>query len=481
MEGEYGTPHVDDGGATGPADDDGMTREYEGGWDDAEGEQGYYFEDGAGEGYHDEGFYHDENGQGEYYSGQEYGGSTVVAYAEEEAREGHEIHDANDGRGVNSRPSSREIASNLAGSLKSGAVSLFSGERPSSAELVNRTKRAPKSFISGAFNAISRAADAINAAMEGVIAGGAAEEEIEYELIIVDVETVEEALQELETSFPAAQEADCIVSELKICSKHFRLKFGKDVDEKRKRVDELAAELERVLNDMYDSQFPSVVAKAKDELKLAEHYLGLSQDRYEVHAFGNSGASILCANLMENDKLVELIIPDNDIKVIGAKAISALLAKNTSISVLNLEKNPIGSGGGVALAEGLAQNTTLQRLNLRQCKLLAEGTCAIAKAAATSETFHNLNLRNNNACEEGARGVAELIKTSGTIREVNLSVNNIGIEGCKALAEALQENESLQILELEYNHCDAALRREENRKVHLQLRGSRVRGIWGDF
>ena len=147
-------------------------------------------------------------------------------------------------------------------------------------------------LVSGVTNTVGNAVDAVNKAFETGL-GEEEEEELDKELAIVDVETIEEGLREIEYSFPNVEKSEYVVSEMKICSKNHRLKFGREVDGERKKVNEAAAELDRILSDKYDSQFKSKIEAAKDALRLAEHYHTLAKDRFEVYAFGNTGASIL--------------------------------------------------------------------------------------------------------------------------------------------------------------------------------------------
>mmetsp|Transcript_15537 Transcript_15537/g.33499 ORF Transcript_15537/g.33499 Transcript_15537/m.33499 type:complete len:167 (+) Transcript_15537:838-1338(+) len=162
------------------------------------------------------------------------------------------------------------------------------------------------------------------------------------------------------------------------------------------------------------------------------------------------------------------------------KSLTTGLSKVQTLARLNLSDNPIGPDGAHHLGTLLEKCINLSEVDLHSCQLAASGAELIAKGVKGHPSLRVLNLRHNRIGERGGVAIAQdVISENNTLLELDISTNNIGPnEGAKAISEALEKNTKLEKLNLRHNNMQMALRKEENRKLQLAFRYTRIHGVW---
>lgn len=249
-----------------------------------------------------------------------------------------------------------------------------------------------------------------------------------------------------------------------------------------KQFNDVQGEHSRIINDPYDSQFPSLVGKVERELEKMEIQLLQAQRERSFFECGDEGAHKLAKALKRNEFLTRLDLARNEIAEKGCKSVSALMARSSSLTLLNLSTNSIGQQGALFLNEALKRNRSLIGLNLHSCELQARGVELISDGVSQHPTLEKLNLRNNSMKARGAQYFAEkVIAMNKTLLEVDLSTNEIGLEGVSVIARYLESNSTLCRIVLEYNQLDRVLRRPENHSLLFGLRKERIKGVWMEW
>ena len=109
-----------------------------------------------------------------------------------------------------------------------------------------------------------------------------------------------------------------------------------------------------------------------------------------------------------NRKLTTLILSENDICDVGAKAISALLqADNMRILHLDLQGNRLTSTGANYMGKGIRRNKFLLYLGLQWNQIDDVGAKQLGKAITRNTALKGLFMMGNNVTQEGARLILE--------------------------------------------------------------------------
>lgn len=109
----------------------------------------------------------------------------------------------------------------------------------------------------------------------------------------------------------------------------------------------------------------------------------------------NEGTITLTDSLKHNCSLQSLILSENQISNVGAKAIAALLENNKTLIILILNANLIGDEGAAAIAAALRKNTRLKKLDLAQNEITEVGFEALAAALTENTSLTTLDLYYN--------------------------------------------------------------------------------------
>ena len=108
-----------------------------------------------------------------------------------------------------------------------------------------------------------------------------------------------------------------------------------------------------------------------------------------------SNSAIAIGNIIQEGKLVWLILKNNSLGESGINAISAALQINSTLRVLDLSGNDIGPDGAQALATALQCNCMLESLLIGNNKMLDIGCIAIGEALLTNRMLQLLDVSEN--------------------------------------------------------------------------------------
>ncbi|ETO15714.1 leucine rich repeat containing 34 [Reticulomyxa filosa] len=109
---------------------------------------------------------------------------------------------------------------------------------------------------------------------------------------------------------------------------------------------------------------------------------------------GNYEIRLLCAGLVQNHSVTDVMLVGNDIGVLGCEYLGYMLEFNDSLRSLWLRGNTlIGNEGLKYIAKGLQYNCTLQKLSLDDCDIRSE--------TLRKDTYKQYGLRNDSKNSQG--------------------------------------------------------------------------------
>lgn len=169
------------------------------------------------------------------------------------------------------------------------------------------------------------------------------------------------------------------------------------------------------------------------------------------HGLGVKGVKALVVALLQNTKITELDLQDNDMCDEGGKDVATMFADNFYITKLNLSCNNIGLLTAKAFDVSLEGNGTLKVLNLSQNALTNNCIAFLCRGLAYNYSIAELNLSRNKLSEEGGRLVGSMLAEQHSLASLDLSWNGLGPRGIAAIFKGLQENTVLKDLNISWN------------------------------
>ncbi|KAK3731414.1 hypothetical protein QZH41_003596 [Actinostola sp. cb2023] len=166
---------------------------------------------------------------------------------------------------------------------------------------------------------------------------------------------------------------------------------------------------------------------------------------------GPKGAEAIAVALMQNTKVLTLIIAHNDIQEEGAIYISKMLTENFFITELDISFNNLRSQGAYAVAEMMRQNAELMEINLSGNKFGEKDAEPIVEALKSNFTLKALNLSQNEFSEVGGQLLGPGIDVNVGLEYLNLSWNHIRCKGAIAVAFGVGQNCCLRTLDVSWN------------------------------
>lgn len=164
----------------------------------------------------------------------------------------------------------------------------------------------------------------------------------------------------------------------------------------------------------------------------------------------------LLLGLVRNRTVEVLDLSHNKIECDGAKALATLLMKQgkegqqgNKITELNLTDNLIRVPGAKALGKALMLNNVLRSLSLRLNRLTDDGGQAVVDGLKENKSLTMLNLSNNELGAESAQSFSDALKKNATLQHVVLTGNNFSEDAGKLLLEAVRSshNTSLTVMD----------------------------------
>jgi len=296
------------------------------------------------------------------------------------------------------------------------------------------------------------------------------------EKILMEVEIVKEATNWIRK---IDSEKEILLGIKIICVKR-RIESRRKLLKAQAEHDAAKDEMQRILLDQYESQLPSVVAKAERILDRAEHVLKTQTKETEFFSFGDHGAHRIAKAVRRTRTIKSMELPKNEIGPKGLRSLAIVLCKCRRLQKLDLRGNPLYQGGVKSLGPILKRCEGLYELNLNSCNLGHEGIDLLVKSAHKHSNLKKIYLRNNQIGETGAELVATwILKENLILEELDLATNKIGAnQGLEALARASSSAPRLKMLDISFNNLKTALRTPEKRNLLLSLRKESVKGIW---
>ena len=169
------------------------------------------------------------------------------------------------------------------------------------------------------------------------------------------------------------------------------------------------------------------------------------------HGLGVRGVKALVVALLQNTKIVELDLQDNDIGDEGGRDVAMLFADNFYITRLNLACNGLGLLTAQAFGESLEGNGTLRILDLSQNDLTSKCIELLCHGVANNYSIVELNLNKNKISSDGGKFIGSMLNEQRSLGILDLSWNGLGPRGCKAVLKGLKENIMLKRLNLAWN------------------------------
>lgn len=169
------------------------------------------------------------------------------------------------------------------------------------------------------------------------------------------------------------------------------------------------------------------------------------------HGLGSKGAKALVVALLQNTKVTELDLQDNDIGDEGGKDVATLFSDNFYITKLNLSCNNLGLSTAKAFDESLEGNGTLRELDLSNNALSSKCIELLCRGLVANYSITYLNLSRNKISEEGGRFLGSMLAEQRSMACLNLSWNGLGPHGSESIFKGLRDNIMLKKLNLSWN------------------------------
>jgi len=189
---------------------------------------------------------------------------------------------------------------------------------------------------------------------------------------------------------------------------------------------------------------------------------------------------IFAAAIKVNRNLYELWISKQDINGPALSLLVDALNENLGIRILSFDKNSLGDEGSKKLASVL-ENTRIKELRIQNNEVGDAGVEEIVKKLWMNANLERLHLSGNRITDVGLNAITSYLNLGlNTLEELSVADNNIGDTGAAALAEVLQNRElfspphaSLRKLSLFGNSISAKVRKkffdmeDEDRMIYI--------------
>jgi len=170
-----------------------------------------------------------------------------------------------------------------------------------------------------------------------------------------------------------------------------------------------------------------------------------------------------------NNKLIHLVIRDNEITSSGFEKLAYALENNTSLQSLDVGSNRIGEPseeedrnryeddhyqvvrGANAIFNLIRKNRSIKVLNLWSNGIDKEGIKLIAKSVRKNTILEHLNLGGNFVGNTGAKEIARVLLYNTSLKSLYMSNSCIACPGAMELAKALMQNQTLVTLDVMHN------------------------------
>ncbi|CAC5382772.1 unnamed protein product [Mytilus coruscus] len=159
----------------------------------------------------------------------------------------------------------------------------------------------------------------------------------------------------------------------------------------------------------------------------------------------------IATTLVNNSKITELDLSENDLGSKGMHHIAEALRENVFITHVKLSRVGIDPTGMKYLQECLKCNKTLTHLDLSTNHLNANSAVFIAKLIQENDFIVKLVLRENDLDDEAGCKMAKSISSNLTLRCLDLSWNHIRGRGASEVVKAICENVELVDVNLSWN------------------------------
>eukprot|EP00753_Platysulcus_tardus_P003904 PLAT12502.20.p1 GENE.PLAT12502.20~~PLAT12502.20.p1 ORF type:complete len:619 (+),score=233.03 PLAT12502.20:557-2413(+) len=187
-------------------------------------------------------------------------------------------------------------------------------------------------------------------------------------------------------------------------------------------------------------EFPEDIVLGVDGTRLLAAYLrvhtGVRTLNLAGHNMGDAGAVAL-AEAIKDSEVEKLILWNNRIGDIGARAFADVLSTSKTITYLSLSRNRIGNAGADALSEAVKLNPVLQVLGLERNHVGDDGAMSIGDMLSTEPcSLVTLSLADNRITDEGACAVGISLLDNGSVLNIFMMRNQLTAPGFTALSEA---------------------------------------------
>jgi len=191
--------------------------------------------------------------------------------------------------------------------------------------------------------------------------------------------------------------------------------------------------------------------------------------------------SILVCGLLKTDSLRFINLEFNYITERGAEYIMEYLKVNTGLKKLYLSGNFIENNGAKYISYGLMENNTLEELLLDTNDIGDIGMYNLLGGLTYNKSLKSLDMSDNLLNENSAEYIADFMKDNYSLHELIISKNKISNDGAKLIAEGIIYNMTMTSLHMEETgitalgekYIENALR--SNRTL-LHLRGMKTDG-----
>ncbi|XP_063413201.1 leucine-rich repeat-containing protein 74B-like isoform X1 [Mytilus trossulus] len=159
----------------------------------------------------------------------------------------------------------------------------------------------------------------------------------------------------------------------------------------------------------------------------------------------------IATTLVNNSKITELDLSENDLGSKGMHHIAEALRENVFITHVKLSRVGMDPTGVKYLQECLKCNKTLTHLDLSTNHLNANSAVYIAKLIQENDFIVELVLKENDLDDEAGCKMAKSISSNLTLRHLDLSWNHLRGRGASEVVKAICENVELIDVNLSWN------------------------------
>ena len=155
--------------------------------------------------------------------------------------------------------------------------------------------------------------------------------------------------------------------------------------------------------------------------------------------------------ITSNVLLVDLLLGNNQLQMIGVSKIAMALRKVSMLRKLDLFNNRITSDAAEELGATLVNCSNLQQLYLSNNKFGNKGTIKIVNALKCISRLQVLTLGNNNITERIADKFTYFLKNSISLKILLIGGNSLRSSGVELILQAAKNNTALQLLDVSDN------------------------------